>query len=161
MSKNISYSGILLAINIILLILCNIIPTNTMFFMILASLPVSVVIMEFGIKSGVVFCIASAILSFMVFVNKFEWLLYFTTFCVYGILKYLIEKDRNVFLEYFLKILYANSSVGVLYFLLKDLIFIPMNVFIVLAFQVLFLIYDYIYSYFIDYYNLKFRKILK
>ena len=69
MSKNISYSGILLAINIILLILCNIIPTNTMFFMILASLPVSVVIMEFGIKSGVVFCIASAILSFMVFVN--------------------------------------------------------------------------------------------
>ena len=59
MSKKISYSGILLAINIILLILINVIPMNTIFLMGLASLPISIIIMEYGPKSGFVFYIAS------------------------------------------------------------------------------------------------------
>ena len=55
MSKKIAYSGVLLALNLILLILINIIPINTLFLMGLASLPISIVIMEYGPKSGFIF----------------------------------------------------------------------------------------------------------
>ena len=69
MSKKIAYSSILLAINLILLILINIIPMNTLFLMGLASLPISIIIMEYGPKSGVIFYIASVLLGFIIINN--------------------------------------------------------------------------------------------
>ena len=55
MSRKIAYSGILLALNIILLILVNIIPMNTLFLLGLASLPIAIVIMEYGPKACILF----------------------------------------------------------------------------------------------------------
>ncbi|MDM8129558.1 hypothetical protein QUV80_13945, partial [Paraclostridium benzoelyticum] len=62
MSKRIAYTGILLSLNIILLILSNIIPINTLFFMGAASFIVSIVIIEYGGKYGAIFSIASILL---------------------------------------------------------------------------------------------------
>ena len=70
MSKKIAYSSILLAINLILLILINIIPMNTLFLMGLASLPISIIIMEYGPKGGVIFYIASVLLGFIIINNN-------------------------------------------------------------------------------------------
>ena len=84
MSKKIAYSSILLAINLILLILINIIPMNTLFLMGLASLPISIIIMEYGPKSGVIFYIASVLLGFIIINNKVQWVLNSFTFCGYG-----------------------------------------------------------------------------
>ncbi len=55
MSIKVAYGGVLLALNVILLTLTNIIPVNTLFIMGLASLLVSIVIMEWGFKSGIAF----------------------------------------------------------------------------------------------------------
>lgn len=160
MSKKVAYSGILLGVHTILLILINIIPMNTLFIMGIASLIISIIIMEFGPKSGVVFYLASAILSFLVINNKAQWVLYNLTFGVYGLIKYIIEQDRSIYLEYILKIIFANILLMITYFILRGFIYIPINMLIIIVFQVVFMIYDSVYTKFIDYYETKIRKII-
>ena len=160
MSKKVAYSGVLLGVHTILLILINIIPMNTLFIMGIASLIISIIIMEFGPKSGVVFYLASIILSFLVINNKSHWVLYNLTFGVYGLIKYIIEQDRSIYLEYILKIIFANILLMITYFILKGFIYIPINILIIIAFQVVFMIYDSVYTKFIDYYETKIRKII-
>ena len=160
MSKKISYSGIILAINLILLILINVIPMNTIFLMGLASLPISIIIMEYGPKSGFFFYIASVILGFIVINSKFQWILNTFTFSIYGLIKYIIERDRPIYTEYILKMLFANIAIFIVYLILKPFVYIPINLFTVLTFEVLFIVYDHIYSLFIEYYNTKLKKII-
>ena len=115
MSRKVAYSGILLALNIILLILVNIIPMNTLFLLGLASLPIAIVIMEYGPKAGILFYIGSVLLSFMIMANKAQWILYVFTFGIYGLVKYIIEKDRSFIQEYILKLLVANILIIFVY----------------------------------------------
>ena len=160
MSKKLAYSGVLLGVHTILLVLINIIPMNTLFIMGISSLIISIIIMEFGPKSGVVFYLASIILSFLVINNKAQWVLYNLTFGVYGLIKYIIEQDRSIYLEYILKIIFANILLMITYFILRGFIYIPINILIIIAFQVVFMIYDSVYTKFIDYYETKIRKII-
>ena len=48
-----------------------------------------------------------------------------------------------------------------MYFILKPFVYIPVNLFTVLIFEVLFIVYDNIYSLFIEFYNARLRKIIK
>lgn len=161
MSRKIAYGGILLALNIILLMLTNIIPINTLFLMGLASLPISIVIMEWGPKMGLAFYIGSMILSFIVMANKAQYILYIFTFGIYGLVKYILERYKSIYAEYILKLLFANVVVIVLYFILKPFVFIPINIITFVVFQIAFVVYDFMYSSFIDYYNSKIRRLLK
>lgn len=161
MSKKVAFGGILLALNIILLLLVNIIPMNTLFIMGLASLPISIIIMEFGPKSGFIFYIGSIILGFLVMANKFQWILYTTTFGIYGLIKYMVERDLPIYIEYILKLLFANIIMLVLYLTLKQFIYIPVNLIIIVIFEIVFVIYDNVYSSFIGYYNDKLRRLIK
>ncbi|CEH35855.1 hypothetical protein [Romboutsia lituseburensis] len=161
MSKKIAYGGILLALNTILLLFINVIPINTLFIMGVASLIISIVIMEWGPKSGVIFYIGTVILSFIVMTNKAQWVAYILTFGVYGLVKYFIEQDRQIYIEYILKLIFANIMIFILYLILKSFIQIPINIILVLAFEVVFLIYDYVYTSFIGYYNEKLKKLIK
>ncbi|NMS89614.1 hypothetical protein HGQ85_06705 [Clostridioides difficile] len=158
MSIKVAYGGVLLALNVILLTLTNIIPVNTLFIMGVASLLVSIVIMEWGFKSGIAFYIGSIALGFIVMASKSQWIVYSLTFGIYGIAKYLIEKDRSIYIEYFLKVVFANIMILILYFLLRTIVYIPINIFIIGLFEVAFIVYDYVYSSFISYYNNKLRK---
>lgn len=162
MSKKIAYSGILLAINIILLMFVNIIPMNTLILMALASLPISIIIMEFGVKYGVSFYIASSLLSIFVISDKIQCFIYIITFGIYGMFKYIIEKNNlNIVIEYMLKLVFANIFIIVIYQILRGIIYIPVNWITIILFQGVFLVYDYVYSLFIDYYDDKLKKILK
>ena len=161
MSRKIAYSGILLAINLILLILINVIPINTLFLMGLASLPISIIIMEYGPKNGFIFYIASVILGFIVINSKFQWVVNTFTFGIYGLIKYMIERDRPVYIEYIFKILFANIAILIVYIILKPFVYIPINFLTILVFEILFIVYDNMYSLFIEHYNKKLKKIIK
>ncbi|MEG0843959.1 MAG: hypothetical protein RSD22_08155 [Romboutsia sp.] len=161
MSKKVSYGGILLALNLVLLLLINIVPMNTLFLMSLASLPISIVIMEWGPKMGVAFYIGSTVLSFIIINSKVQFILYTFSFGIYGLLKYVLERYKYIYIEYLLKIVCANFLVMVLYFILNSFVYIPVNLFTIITFQIVFMVYDYMYSRFIYYYNDKLRKILK
>lgn len=158
MSKKIAYGGILLGLNIILLLLSSIIPINTIFFMGLSSLPIAIVIMQYGTKTGAIFYMASIILSFIVLQNKAQWIMYVFTFGIYGLIKYLIEKGRAIFIEIILKLGFANLTIIILYSILKYMVVIPINLFTIISFQIAFIIYDYVYSLFIDYYEENIKK---
>ena len=80
---------------------------------------------------------------------------------IYGMIKYTIERDRPVYIEYLLKILFANIAILIVYFILKPFVYIPINLFTILAFEVSFIVYDNVYSLFIEHYNIKLRKIIK
>ena len=160
MSRKIAYGGILLGLNIIILLLVNIIPINTLFLLGLASLPLSIIIMEFGPRIGIIYYFASIILS-LVMTNKAQWILYIFTFGLYGLVKYFIEKDRNIFVEYGLKLICANILIFISYMIVKAFVYVPVNLITIIIFEISFLVYDYVYSMFIDYYNKKLRRITK
>ena len=75
--------------------------------------------------------------------------------------KYIIENGRSIYLEIFLKLVFANSIIIFLICILKGIIFIHVNIVSILLFQIIFLVYDYVYTLFIDYYETKLRKIIK
>ncbi|MGN1033606.1 MAG: hypothetical protein ACI4PU_09050 [Intestinibacter sp.] len=160
MSKKISYSGILLAVDIILFVMLNVFQTNTLFLLGLASLPIAIIIMNWGPKTGAIFYIASVILGFMVINNKAHWIIYVFTFGIYGLVKYLIEQDRPIYVEYILKLVYANVALAIVYFIVKQFVYVPKQWYFILLFEVIFLVYDYAYSLFIDYYNQKLKSII-
>lgn len=161
MSRKIAYGGMLLALNCIILLLINILPINTLFLLGLSSLPIAVVIMEYGPKAGIIFYMGSFLLSFMLLANKSQWILYIFTFGIYGLVKYMIEKDRSFVKEYVLKLLSANILIIITYFILKPFVYIPVNIITIIVFEISFIIYDFVYSKFIDYYNLKLRKLVQ
>ena len=78
-------------------------------------------------------------------------------FGIYGLIKYIIEKDRPIFIEYILKLIFANTMVLIVYFIVREFVYIPMNLISIVIFEVVFVVYDYMYSRFIDYYNLKLK----
>ena len=92
--------------------------------------------------------------------SKSQWIVYSLTFGIYGIVKYLIEKDRSIYIEYFMKLVFANIMILILYFLLRTIVHIPINIFIIGSFEIAFIVYDYVYSSFIGYYNNRLRKML-
>ena len=158
MSKKIAYGGILLSANAIILMLINIIPMNTIFILGIASLPISMYIMRYGLISGISYYVCLTIISFFVISNKAQWLLFILTFGLYGLVKYIIEKDRHFIIEYLLKILFANIMMFILYFIAKEFIYININLLTIIIFEFIFLVYDYMYSGFIDYFSSRYLK---
>ncbi|CAH2211987.1 hypothetical protein [Tepidibacter aestuarii] len=163
MSKKISFLGMLLGINQIMLFFSSIVPGNRLFFLGIASLPVALVIIEFGLKSGILFYIGSALLSLIIILDKVYLIPYIFFFGIYGVVKYLIEKDRNIVFEYILKLISCNVLLMAGYFIFRHVIFINLRINVV-AFilpQVIFLVYDYAYGLFISYYYNKIKGNIK
>ena len=146
MSRKIAYAGMLLAVDTVLFLMVNVFQTNTIFLLGLASLPIAIVIMNWGPKTGIAFYIASLVISFIAMANKIHWIIYVLTFGIYGLIKFIIEQDRPIYIEYII---------------IRQFIVIPQKWYLVILFEVVFLVYDYVYSLFIDYYNEKLNKYFK
>ena len=161
MGRKIAYTGMLLAVDVTIFLMVNVFQTNTIFLLGLASLPIAIVIMNWGPKTGIAFYIASLVISFIAMANKIHWIIYVLTFGIYGLIKFIIEQDRPIYIEYILKLSYANITLVVLYFIIRQFIVIPQKWYLVILFEIVFLVYDYVYSLFIDYYNEKLNKYFK
>lgn len=134
---------------------------NTLFFMMIASFLVSIMIMEFDLKNGIIFSLASIILGFIILNNKIQWILYSSIFSYYGVVKYFFESIKSLSLEYLFKYAFANMILFVVYNLLKNITFVPMSISLIFLYQALFLIYDKVYSSFIIYYRKNIKPKLK
>ena len=55
MGRKIAYTGMLLAVDVTIFLMVNLFQTNTIFLLGLASLPIAIVIMNWGPKTGIVF----------------------------------------------------------------------------------------------------------
>lgn len=152
-SKDIAYLGILLGLNQLFIILSSAIETNTIILFAAAALTAGITIVEFGGKSGFIFYIASCILGFFLTFDKVEFITYIMFFGLYSVVKYILEiKISNKIILYAAKFLYFNCTLAAMYFTVKMFIPIVLAWWMILAAQVLFIIYDYAFAIFITSY---------
>lgn len=165
-SKKISLNGIMLALIVVALFFATTLPTSRLSLYTISSFFVSIIIIEFGVKSGWIFFIASCILTLIVLPDKLGLLPYVFFFGIYGIIKFYIEKLNKLIIEYIFKIVFFNICMFSGLFLIKSFILSSVEIkfplwIIVIALELIFIMYDYIFTLFIQYYNLKLKRILK
>lgn len=152
-SRDIAYLGVLLGVNQLFIILSSIIETNTVILFAIAALIVGIIIVEFGGRAGVLFYIASCLLGFFLTFNKVEIITYIIFFGMYSLVKYLIEiKIYNIIVQYLIKFVYFNISLLAMYLVVRIFINLKLLWWMILGAQILFFIYDYAFTQFINYY---------
>ena len=165
-SKKISLNGILLALGVVSLFAATTLPTSRLSFYTLSSFLVSIIIIEFGVKAGWIFYFSSCILTLIILPDKLGLLPYVFFFGIYGIIKFYIEKFNNLVIEYSIKIVFFTICMLSGLFLIKEFILSNIEIkfpiwVIIIALELIFIIYDYVYTQFIQYYNVKLKKMLK
>lgn len=159
-SKKIALSGILIALSSVVLLLENIFPTGKLGFYVLAAFLLSVVIMECGLVYGWASYVAISVISFVIVPEKTAVLPYVMFFGIYALVKSHIEKLDKLAVEWVLKYAFFNLS---LYFMwnitVNVLQLIPGRLFeilpaivIVLLLQILFFLFDWLFSLWTQYY---------
>ncbi len=157
-TRKLAFAGIMTAITVIILFFAMVIPNLKLVLYGISSLPMAAVIIECDKKTGFIFYLATAILSLILIPNKIAVLPYVTVLGLYGLIKTWAEKSPNLILEWLIKLIYLNAA-GALYLWLLIKIFMPNIHFpislwlIIIGSQICFVIYDFIYSYCVSFYE--------
>ncbi|WP_105619975.1 hypothetical protein [Vallitalea okinawensis] len=163
--KNIALLGILLAINQVFLYLASIIESNTLIFLFAAALIIGVVVVETEIRSSWMFFITSCLLAFFLVPNKFDIAIYIMILGPYSILKELIERHcftkNTKGLEIGIKLVTLNLLAILSYFIMRYMLPLQLNIWLIIIGEVLLLCYDYVFGYFIHYYIKHIRNRIK
>lgn len=132
--------AILLAINLISLVLATTIETNTLAFFGIASWIIYIVLEEYGLKNGLLFCIGSIIAGFFLSINKIQICTYIILLTPYVILKY---KIKNMFFRIIL-----GNGLGVIFYLLLRFVFMfsIKNIYFII-FEIGIIVFDFALKY--------------
>lgn len=165
-TKKIALNGILGALAVICLLLATILPTNRLSFYALSSFFVAVAIIEGGLKAGWLFYAATSLLSLVIVPEKLGLVPYLIFFGLYGLVKYYIEKLDKLVIEYVLKFVYFNICLGIALLSVSKLFGYSLSItlpwwLLIIALEIVFFIYDYVYTLFINYYKHKLKPRLK
>ncbi|WP_026894041.1 hypothetical protein [Clostridiisalibacter paucivorans] len=162
--KGLAFSGIITVLIIIGLYISSITPTNRIFFFCLSTVFISIVLIEYGTRLSIILYGSSAILGLILVPNKLIMVAYIIFFGYYGILKYYIERLNNILIEWVIKIIIFNLGMFLIYVIVLyaiglkvdiSKIFIITNIIIG---EIIFIVYDYVYSIIITLYINKLRK---
>lgn len=151
-TKDLTKASLLTAVSVILVYLSSVIPYNKLAILTVASLAVPIDMIVSNLKAAALVYTAVSILSFIILGFQTSSILYFIFFGLYGLIKFLIERKRNLKIEIPLKLIFFNISALVIYSILKFVLNINVLsmfsstvpiVIIIAASEVGFLIYDY------------------
>ncbi len=150
-AKTMAFSGLLLALTVIFMVLGSVIETSTLFLLAAASFFVGIIIREFGLRIGAAFYAAGVILGFITAPNKF----YVFTFAAMGLYiwvreaawRWIVrhvreEKSRTAFLLFYIPIVVIFREM-----LFAKAVSTPILVGVMIAGQIGILIYDKAYDY--------------
>ncbi|NLG88189.1 MAG: hypothetical protein GX494_03070 [Clostridiaceae bacterium] len=161
-SRKIAIAGILTAFLVVVLILENILPTGKLGFYVFAGFLLSVVIMECGVLFGWAGFAVSSLLAVLLVPEKTAVVPYVLFFGIYSLVKSHIEKLNRAALELVLKFVFFNAALYLLWQI--ALMFIPQRFFdilpvavIIVLLEILFFIYDWVFSLCIQFYQEKLR----
>jgi hypothetical protein len=165
-TKRMALNSILGALAVICILLAGILPTNRISLYALSSFFIAITITENGIKAGWLFYAATCLLSFIVVPDKLSMIPYLIFFGLYGIVKFYIERLDRLVIEYILKFVYFNASAAIAIAAVKGLFRYELSTalpiwLVVVAAQIVFFIYDFVYTLFINYYRDKLRTRMK
>lgn len=159
-AKDLALGGILTSLTVIVLFINILIPINTFAILTISSCFVPIAIIRSNVRVGIFVYIASSIIGF--FLVPLDIMIPFILyFGIYGLVKFYIEKLRNMPLEILLKLLFSNIMLILGYILYTKFIApinlnIPIWILIILA-QIAFLIFDYALTLIITFYISKFH----
>lgn len=159
-AKDLALGGILTSLTIIVLFINILIPINTFAILTISSCFVPIAIIRSNVQVGIFVYIASSIIGF--FLVPLDIMIPFILyFGIYGLVKFYIEKLRNMPLEILLKLSFSNIMLILGYILFTKFIApinlnIPIWILIILA-QIAFLIFDYALTLIITFYISKFH----
>ncbi len=165
-TRKIAMNGILGALAVICLLLATVLPTNRLSFYALSSFFIAVAVMESGIRAGWLFYAATSLLGLIIVPDLLGRVPYVIFFGVYGLVKYYIEKLDKLVLEYILKYVYFNICLGIAALSVSKLFGFSLTAeipwwVVIVALEIIFLIYDFVYTLFIKYYRERLRPRLK
>lgn len=159
-AKDLALGGILTSLTVIVLFINILIPINTFAILTISSCFVPIAIIRSNVRVGIFVYIASSIIGF--FLVPLDIMIpYILYFGIYGLVKFYIEKLRNIPLEILLKLSFSNIMLILGYILFTKFIApinlnIPIWILIILA-QIAFLIFDYALTLIITFYISKFH----
>lgn len=157
-AKKIAHGGMMVVLILLALYSTTLLPFNKLFLLGLSSLFIAISVIHYGKKQAFLVYMASSLLSLMLIPNKGIGLAYLLFFGYYGILKSLIEGFHNLFIEWILKLVCFNSAIVGIYLLTSKLFLteiassLPLEI-LILVMEVLFILYDYVFSLAIQFYN--------
>ena len=161
--KVLALSGIFLALTVIVLYAESLAPTGRLSLYVLSSLLVSLLVVESDIRAGWLFYFSSSLLAFLIVPDKLALVPYFAFFGLYGIVKCYAERPNDIALEYILKYAYFNLCLVLAFFLVKEFFMEQVVIrlpwwLLVIVLEIVFFLYDYVYSLFIQYYRRRRRR---
>lgn len=154
-SSYVARGGLFVTITLIILYTTTFLQFNTLFLIGIASAVIPLCLIKTDLRTSILVYIASCLLGYFILPMKSVWLLYALLFGPYGIIKYLVERLRNVPLEIVLKLFYFNL-LALLSFYLYKTFFVPNFtlqyniILIILGAQFAFYIFDYALTVFIN-----------
>ena len=162
-SSYIAKGGLFTAVGVILVYLSTIIPVNKLFLLVIASCIIPLCVIDSGLKSALTVYVSTSLLSLLIGGIKSSVILYIIFFGLYGIVKYYIEKLRKLCIELLLKLVFFNSCIVFMYLTYR--LFVT-NLFkfkipfywILILMQIVFILYDYAVTLFINYVYNRFHK---
>lgn len=161
-SKRVAIAGILTALGAVSLFLENVLPTGKLGFYVFAGFVLSIVIMECGLAYGWVSYAAVSLLSFLLVPEKTAVLPYALFFGLYSMMKSHIERLDKIIFEWILKFVFFNLSLYFIWNVAVSLLLIPENILnsfsvylIAAVLQVAFFLFDWIFTFWIQYYHNK------
>ena len=163
-SKEIAWSGVLLALSLCTLYVASIVPGAELTLYALSSIYSAILIIETREKNGWLFFSASLVLSLMLIPNVVAVLPYALFFGPYGPMKHRIESLKKPGVEILFKLIFFNAMMGAGFLIFGELLWsnlgLPSAPFILLVIgaQVFLLLYDKIFTLCIDYYLRRLRK---
>jgi len=154
-SSYIAKGGLFVTLSVIALYLTTILQFNTLFMLGVASAIIPLSLISTNLNNSILVFVASSLLCYFLVPVKSIWVLYTFLFGPYGIVKFLLERLRNVPLEIILKLLYFNSLTLLNFYIYKSF-FVPnftLNyniVLIIIGAQFAFYLFDYALTVFIN-----------
>lgn len=161
--RKLSLAAMLAAFTLLFLYIASIVPAGKLAMYFLSSVFISALLVEY--ESGLAFLmfVAVSLLSFLILPDRTRVFYYILFFGHYGIGKYYIEKIKDKVIAFVVKLLYFNAAMALMYILATKVLLadtaspLPLWALIILA-QVLFVIYDYLFSLVTQFYYTRIRK---
>jgi len=170
MTKKFTLASIMTALTLVCLFGSAYIPTGKIALLALTSMCMLVTVSECGVRYAWIQYAATSLLALLLIPAKGQVMLFIGLIGYYPILKLHIESIGKVWIEWFVKIMYFNALLIVVFFLLKYVIlnyinlstimdFVLANLAIVVTIsEIVFIIYDYLLGFFARYYRLVISK---
>lgn len=156
-TRKIALTGILSAFIVIVLFLESIVPTGRLGFYVLAGFILSIIMLETGVKWAWAAYVVTCATGFLLIPEKLNVLPYILFFGIYTLLKFHIESLRKPWLEIVLKLIAFNLFLWPAWSIAK--VFLPeyltegtMIIITGIVLQVVFVIYDILFTTWIRFY---------